>query len=251
MRLSATAVRVAHDGDSTTADHVSIVYEKGGCLYRARARGAVLATGNWVAKHIVRDLPDEYRVAFERCYYAPILIVNVALRNWWFLDKLGISAARWFDGFGFYSTIRQPMIVGRRPTPSHPDKPMVMTFYVPIQRPDLPLADQGPAGRAQLYGASYADYERQILAQMQQLFASGGFDARRDMAGIVLNRWGHASISPPPGFFFGQNGVPAPLNVLRQPFGRIAFSNALGCGQYWSEAASEGKRAVTQVLQKL
>jgi spermidine dehydrogenase len=252
MRLSATAARINHEGDSATAERVSIVYEKGGRLYRVKARGTVLTIGSWVAKHVVSDLPNDYQAALGQFLYEPILMVNVALHNWRFLDKLGFAAARWFDGFGFYSTVRQPMIVGHRPTPFHPDKPMVMTFYVPIQLPDLPLIVHGPAARAQLYGTSYADYERQIVAQMQRMFSSGGFDARRDIAGIVLNRWGHASISPPPGFFFGKDGAPSPLTVLRQPFGRIAFGNSeLSGGQTWPAAIAEGKRALTQVLQAM
>jgi spermidine dehydrogenase len=249
MRLSATTIRVAHEGEPDRADFVKIVYEKSGQLYRVRAKGAVLAIGSWVAKHVVADLPTAYRTAFDQFLYGPILMVNVALTNWRFLDKLGFAAARWFDGFGFYSTVRQPMIVGDRPTPFHPDKPIVMTFYVPIQRPDLPLAAQGPAARMQLYGTSYADYERQLVAQMQRMFAAGGFDARRDIAGIVLNRWGHAFISPPPGFYFGKDGAPSPMAALRQPFGRIAFGNSeLSGNQSWTSATAEGRRAALQIL---
>jgi spermidine dehydrogenase len=249
MRLSATAIRVTHDADPAKSTQVSILYEKGGRLYRIKAKAAVLATGSWVNKHIVADLPDAYRTAMNQFLYAPTMIVNVALRNWRFLDRLGISAARWFDGLGFYSTVMQPMVVGRRPVPFHPDKPIVMTFYVPIQHPDLPLVAQGPAGRAELYGTSYAEYERQILAQMQRMFASAGFDARRDVAGIVLNRWGHARMVAPPGFYFGKNGAPSPLEVLRQPFGRIAFGNAEVSGsQSWPGALTQGHRAITQAL---
>jgi spermidine dehydrogenase len=252
MRLAATAVRINHEGDPGSAAQVSIVYEKGGQLYRVRAKGAVLAIGSWVAKHIVTDLPSEYSAACAQFLYAPILMVNVALRNWRFLDKLGFSAARWFDGFGFYGTLRQPMIIGTRPTPFHPDKPMVMTFYVPLLTPSLPLTAQGPAGRIKLFGTSYADYERQLVAQMQQMFAAGGFDARTEIAGIVLNRWGHAFVSPPPGFFFGKDHAPSPLKILRERFGRIAFGNAELAGlQSWPGAVTEGKRAITQILQAM
>jgi spermidine dehydrogenase len=213
----------------------------------------VLALGSWVAKHIVTDLPSEYRAAFDQFLYGPILMVNVALRNWRFLDKLGFAAARWFDGFGFYSTIRQPMLVGDRPTPFHPDKPIVMTFYVPIQRPDLPLVAQGPASRMQLYSTSYATYERQIVEQMQRMFSPGGFDARRDIAGIVLNRWGHAFLQPPPGFFFGKQGERPPLTVVNERFGRISFGHVTlaGFGGGWEGAAAQGKRALTQLSQTL
>ena len=58
------------------------------------------------------------------------------------------------------------------------------------------------------------------------MFGRAGFDANRDIAGIILNRWGHAYLSPQPGFFFGKNGQPGPGDVLRQtPYGRIAFAN--------------------------
>jgi spermidine dehydrogenase len=251
MRLGSTAMRVSHEGDPKSADHVSVVYEKDGQLYRVRAKGAALCIGSWVAKHIVTDLPSDYGVAFNQFFHGPILMVNVALRNWRFLDKLGFSAARWFDGFGFFATIRRPMVIGDRTTPFHPDKPIVMTFYVPIQRNDLPLAAQGPAGRGLMYGTSYAAYEQQIVAQMQRLFSSGGFNAHRDIAGIVLNRWGHALISPPPGFFFGVDGKPGPRDVIRERFGRISFGHSeLGWGT-WESATLEGKRAISQVLQVL
>ena len=58
------------------------------------------------------------------------------------------------------------------------------------------------------------------------MFASAGFDAEKDIAGLILNRWGHAYLSPQPGFFFGKDGKPAAREVLRKaPFGRIAFAN--------------------------
>ena len=248
IRLSSTAIRVGHEGDAKAADFVSVVYERKGRLYRVRAGAAVLAIGSWAAKHIVSDLPAEYRAAQDRFLYQPILMVNVALRNWRFLDKMGFGAARWFDGFGFFGTIRQPMLTGGSPAPFHPDKPIVMTLYVPIQNPELPLEAQGPVGRAQLYGTSYADYERQIVNQMRRLFASAGFDARRDIAGIILNRWGHAVPMPPPGFFFGEGGKPAPRDILRKRFGRIAFGHSELGRMNWSGATVEGKRAMEQSL---
>ncbi len=110
----------------------------------------------------------------------------------------------------------------------------------------------GPAGRAELYSTSYVDFERQIVTEMERLFAVAGFNARRDVAGIVINRWGHALLSPPPGFYFGKDGKPSPLRVLRKRFGRIAFGHSeLAGGQSWEAAAAEGKRALTQVLEVL
>jgi spermidine dehydrogenase len=253
MRLKSTVVGVMHRGDPRSAEQVDVTYERGGQLYRVKARGVVLAIGSWVARHIARDVPLDYQDALARIPHGPILSVNVALRNWRFLDRLGVSAARWFDGFGFFANVRHPMQVGDRPTVLDPAKPAVLTFYVPFLRPGLPVEAQGPVGRAELYGTSYAEFERKIITQMQRLFAGAGFDARRDLAGIVINRWGHALFSPPPGFFFGKDGKPSPLTVLRERFGRIAFghSELSGTLQSWETAAAQGKRAIGQVLEVL
>ena len=116
-------------------------------------------------------------------------------------------------------------------------------MYVPFPNADLPLAAQGPAGRAQLLATSFADYERQITAQLTTLFAAGGFDARRDIAGIVLNRWGHAFLTAGPGFRFGSEGQPAPSEMAAQPWGRIAFAQSAD----WLGSARSGARAVEQV----
>jgi spermidine dehydrogenase len=84
------------------------------------------------------------------------------------------------------------------------------------------------------------------------MFAGTGFDGRRDIAGIVANRWGHAYCVTPPGFFFDRPGRTAPSNVIRQRHGRVAFGNSdlAGC-QTWEIAVSEGQRATRQVLERL
>jgi len=84
------------------------------------------------------------------------------------------------------------------------------------------------------------------------LFSHAGFDVRRDIVAIVLNRWGHAYLSPQPGFFFGREGAPAPGDVLRhQPFGRVAFANSDLAGiMDHRSSIIEAKRAAGQVLER-
>jgi spermidine dehydrogenase len=104
-----------------------------------------------------------------------------------------------------------------------------------------------------MIGTSFRDYERQIRAQFAEMFAGAGFDARRDIAGIVLNRWGHAYLSPQPGFFFGRDGRPAPREILRNaPFGRIAFANTdLAGAMDHRYSILEAQRAVQQLLDQV
>jgi spermidine dehydrogenase len=242
IRQRATVLEVANRRNGG----VTVTYLRGGERYRVSAKACVLAVGAWVAKRIVRDLPPAHGAALSAYHYAPILIANVALQQWRFLDKLGFSAARWFDGeIGFYANVRKPMMWGgERLAPFHPDKPIVLTLYAPFQEPSLPLEAQGPAARQRLLQASFAQYEEAIIRQLRVMFESAGFVAERDIAGIVLNRWGHAFVMPPPGFFFG--GEVAPADIVDHPFGSIAFGqNGL---QDWFGAVEGGKRAVRSVL---
>jgi len=85
------------------------------------------------------------------------------------------------------------------------------------------------------------------------MFSRFGFDATRDIAGIILNRWGHAYLNPQPGFFFGKDGKPAPSDILRgAPFGRIAFANTDLAGiMDHRTSILEADRAVRQLLDQV
>ena len=252
FRLNSTAIDIRHDGSPDDADHLAVTYYQDGKVKRVRARTVVVSIGGWVARNIVRDMPAAISKAYSQFYYSPILVVNVALRNWRFLDKLGIAAGRWFDGFGRFFAIRRPMVTGDATQPFDPDKPTVMTFYVPFNNPGLPPEAQGVVGRAELLSKSYADYENEIVGQMTTMFAAAGFDAENDIAGIVLNRWGHAYISPQPGFHFGRNGEAAPIDTVKQGFGRIRFGHSELSG-YMSHtrALNEGSRAAIEAMKKI
>jgi spermidine dehydrogenase len=247
IRLNATAVRVEHEGSSQTADTVRVTYLRDGVPYIARARNVIMASGGWINRYVVRDLPDDLHEAYASFANGPVLTANIALHHWRFLDRLGISGARWFEGLGFFGSIVQPVRLGAKPVPFDPGKPTVFTCYVPFLNPGLPPVAQCVLGRAQLLQQSFADLELQIRRQMQSMFGEHGFDARRDIAGLILNRWGHAYICPQPGFFFGRAGQPAPRDVVRKGYGRIAFAHAeLQGNQSWASSAIEAKRASDQ-----
>jgi spermidine dehydrogenase len=249
IRLGATVVAVRHDGSPETSPAVNVTYAVGGELSRVRARAVIVAAGGWIARHIVRDLPPSYAAAYSNFHHGPILVANVAVRNWKPFAKLGITAAHWFDGFGFFVNLRQPMRIDGAPVPLDPSQPAMLTFYIGFPQPGVPIDRQTSEARGLLFGTSYADFEMQIRRQLQQLFGDVGFNARRDIAGVVLNRWGHAYIAPQPGFYFGSAGSPAPLEVIRERYGRIAFGHSeLSGRQSWGRAAQEARRALTQVL---
>jgi spermidine dehydrogenase len=181
------------------------------------------------------------------------MMANVAVRNWRFLYKMGISGCQWFEGIGNYLQIRKLALCGAESPTIGPDSPTVLTIKVLYPYPGKPTEEQGHLGRAELMSTPFREYERQIRGQLSDMFARSGFDASRDIAGIILNRWGHAYLSPAPGFFFGKNGKPAPGEVLRAaPFGRIAFANTdlSGVADHRSSII-EADRAVGQLLDQV
>jgi spermidine dehydrogenase len=130
-----------------------------------------------------------------------------------------------------------------------PDSPIVLTLKVLYPYPGLSTEEQGNRGRMELLSTPYVEYERRVRQQFQDMFGNSGF-TQDDIAGIILNRWGHAYLSPQPGFFFGKDGKPAPRETLRKaPFGRIAFANTdLAGAMDHRFSILEAQRAVNQLL---
>jgi spermidine dehydrogenase len=123
-------------------------------------------------------------------------------------------------------------------------------MYNPFPLPGVPFPEQCTAARLKLFGMSYAQIESGVREQFTRMFGDYGFEANRDIAGIISNRWGHAYIVDPPGFMFGKDGQPAPKEVIRKRFGRLSFGHSeLSGQQMWETAADEGQRAARQAFE--
>ena len=246
VRLDATALRVEHVRVERR-DPLAITYEKGGSLFKVGARAVVMASGGWINKHILADMPPELQAAYDQFSYAPALIVNVALRQWRFVYDLGVTACRWFDeddGIGYCCNIRQNMVTAGHAPVLHPDRPAVLSFYMGLPIPGLPAAVQGATSRARFLATPYMDFEVRLRRQMMSLFGRHGFKPERDIAAIVLNRWGHARLIEPPGFHYGVDGRPSPLERVREGYGRVAIGHSeLNGAQHWGSALEYGQRA--------
>jgi spermidine dehydrogenase len=250
LRLESTAVHVRHEGDPASASSVRIIYVRRGKLHCIRAKAVVMGSGGWVNRNVVGDLPEAYATAYAQFRYGPVLTANVAVRHWRYFDKLGFTVARWFEGLGWHVCVRRNVAWRKDTSPLTPDSPIVLTFYIPLLHPEVDPAVQGMAGRAQLLSTSYLEFERQIREQLSEMFGTSGFDARRDIAGVVLNRWGHAYFAPGPGFFFGSGDSPPPSEVIRKPHGRIVFAHSeLQGNMNMAHAMLEGTRGARQAME--
>jgi spermidine dehydrogenase len=247
FRVRSTAIRIEHVGKASDAA-VRVTYLQNGRAYSVRAQAVVMATGGWITKYIVRDLPASHLAAYNDFVHMPVMIANVALRNWRPMYNLGLTSFKWKGDLGSACAIKRPMYVGDFQPPLDPDRPTVISLTYPICPPGADVRTNVKVGRAELYATPFAEYERRIREHFTRLFGAGGFDARKDIGGIILNRWGHAWIVPTPGFYFGRNGAKAGREIIREPFGRIAFGHSeLHGNQHWGPAAAEGSRAFDQI----
>ena len=253
MRLRCTVVRIEHEGEPHKSDFVRVIYMRDGKAFSLKARTVVMTSPQFVNRHVVSDLDSAHRDAADHFHYAAVASVNVAVTNWRFLYKMGISGARWFGGFGEWTEVRNPMVCGSDLETFGPDSPVFLTLYVPFMYPGLPVAEQCTRGRFELISTPYSEIERKVTEQLSEMFSGSGFDAKKDIAGIILNRWGHGFIIAPPGFYFGRDGKPAPRDVFRkQTFGRISFGHSDVIGDPSSTAAiEEGHRAAEQAINLL
>lgn len=259
IRCRSTAVDVHHEGPPETAETVSVTYIDNGTgeIRRVAGRRVIMCTGQWVNKYIVTDAPEDLREAMDQFNHAPMLILNVAVRNWKFIEKLGAPALRWYDGIGWFTNLRAPMSVDGEHMPMEPDKPAILTFYIPywnfaknIDFENTPVRAHCITSRQALFDMSFEEIETKIREQLSNTFSEYGFDHERDIAAIVANRWGHAYVVPEVGFFYGKDGTPAPKDIVSKGFGRIRFGHSEVSGiQLWPKACGEGERAAKQVLE--
>jgi spermidine dehydrogenase len=133
IRLDSTVVRVEHLGEPSKADFASVTYSNDGRLYRIKAKTVVMAGGGWITKDVVCDLDETRRNAYEQFNYSAYMTANVAVRNWRFLYKLGISSATWFEGFGRYVNIRKSATFGVDTAEVGPYLPTVLTLSSILQ----------------------------------------------------------------------------------------------------------------------
>ena len=250
IRLNSTAVRVKHLGDAAGAKEVEVSYVRGGKLYTAKAKNAILACWHVVIPYICEELPEKQKEALASAQKVPLLYTNVALHNWTSFQKLGTSSVY---APGMYHTsvnLDLPVSMGGYEFPRTPDEPIVVHMMKAACSPGHPARQQHIAGRMELYTTSFETMERNIREQLARTLGPGGFDPARDIAAITVNRWPHGYAYEYNSLFdsFWLEGGETPCEVARKPHGRIAIANAdAGAYAYTDEAINQAWRAVGEI----
>ena len=121
--------------------------------------------------------------------------------------------------------------------------------HVPAQPGGGTVRERFRAGREQLLAMTFEDFEAKIRDELTRMLGPGGFDAERDIAGIIVNRWGHGYS------YFGdplldeRDAEPPTYVTARARAGNVAIANSDSVLTPFAHAAiDQGHRAVGELL---
>ena len=260
IRLNSTVLNVRHDGDVASAKEVVVSYSPSnsgsGKLNDVRARACVMASWNMMIPYIIPDLPAAQKTALAHNVKAPIVYTSVLVRNWKAFERLGISSVSCPTMYHDTVALPEAVDLGALRHSASPEEPIVLSLTRYPNVPGLPRKEQHRAGRAELLSTTFETFERNIRDQLARILSPGGFDPRRDILGIMVNRWGH-------GYSYTYNSLYDPLDwvftetdrrpcvLARQPYGLISIANADAAASPHTDAAFlTAHWAVEQVLSR-
>jgi spermidine dehydrogenase len=245
IRLNSTAVEARNVNDG-----VEVAYVRGGRAARIAARHCVLACYQAMIPYIAPEATPEQRAALHANVRAPLVYVNVVVRNWqpWhtlgiaYIDNPGGTYAAYLDfpvsidGYRFSADPSQPICIHLYHTPTAPNQ-------------GLDMRQQFRAGRARLYTMSFDDFEREIRDELTRMLGSAGFDFDRDVTAITVNRWPHGYSYSPTTLFDDPKQQALIARLARQKLGHIAIANSdSGWDAYTHIAIDQAHRAVGELL---
>jgi spermidine dehydrogenase len=251
IRLSSSVLRVKHNGNPESASDVEIIYADSNGLHSVSAGHIVLACWHRVIPYLTDEISTEQRLALNDQHKVPLMYNNVVLKNWQAFDKLKIDR---FAARGHYwpsVSIDFPVSMGSYQFAQTPDDPVVLHFSKVVVNGDSTSArDQARAGRYELAETPFEELERSMRDLLARALSGGDFDPAEDIAAITINRWSHgyAYEYMRPWDAFWPDG-PLPIEMARQPWGRIAIANAdSGAYAYAHSAIDQAVRAVRDLL---
>jgi len=252
LRLNASVVKVAHDGQPDSAKSVTVTYSENGKLKTVQAGHVVLACWHRVIPYLSNELQPEQVDALNDQQKVPLIYANVLIRNWEAFAKLGIKGFDAPSSFWSGAEIDSPVSMGDYKFADQASDPVLLHLSkVPLgDERGLPSREQSSAGRRYLITLSFEEMEREIRDMLGRALSDGGFDPARDIKAITANRWSHgyAYEYMRPWDSFWPDGK-LPIEAARKSWGRIAIANSdSGAYAYVHSAIDQAARAVRDLL---
>ena len=247
IRLSSTAVRVANRAGAGA----DVVYVRDGKPVKVAARHVVMACWNMIIPYLVPDLPEPQKAALHELVKGPLVYVSVALNNWRAFAKAGLAGVQcpggWYSGF----SLDRGTEMGGLSRSKTPDEPALVHLTRIPTAFGLSEHDQDRAGRAELLEMPFATFEANLVDLFERTLGPYGFDAKRDIAAIVINRWPHGYAPEYNALWDAKtdDDPEAPHLIGRARFGAIAIANSDSARAAYTDAAiDQAWRAVNELL---
>lgn len=107
------------------------------------------------------------------------------------------------------------------------------------------------ASRRLLLRATFRDYEAAIRRDLSRMLGPGGFDDRRDIRAITVNRWSH-------GYSWGLNtlvddesAAQAAMRLARRRIGNVVIANSDSGWSAYAHSAIDGAHRAVGELSRL
>jgi spermidine dehydrogenase len=244
IRLNSTAVDVRNVDRG-----VEVAYVSGGEVTRVAAAGCVLACYQAMIPYIAPEAGDEQRAALHDNVRAPLVYVNVAVRNWRPWHELGLASID-NPGGTYAAALDFPVSLGGYRFSADPSAPACLHLLHTPCAPNrgLNMREQYRAGRARLYSMSFGDFEHEIRDELGRMLGAAGFDFDRDVAAITVNRWPHGYAYTPTPLYDEPQAQARIAALARRRIGRIAIANSdSGWDAYTQVAIDQAHRAVVEL----
>ncbi len=251
LRLNSTVVNVVNTKDDK---QVEVTYVKDGVTHRVNAKHSIMACYNHIVPYLCPEAAAEQKQALDWPEKVPVVFINVALRNWQAFAKLGVK--RIYSPESDFGTfwLDFPVSMGEHQFSQDPSQPIILHIpYVPsVPGANLTPREQFKASRHKLYAMSFEDFETKIFDQLNRMLGEGGFEAKRDIAGMTVNRWPHgytyqySDLYDAPQGIWGEAG---PHVTGRKQIKRISIANSDSHAQAYTQSAIDAAyRAVQEQL---
>jgi spermidine dehydrogenase len=229
---------------------VDILCERNGEVLRIRCHNAIYAGYFAMLPYVCKELPARQRSLLSKAIRAPLVYVNVAMRNWRPWAKLGTHLINNPTGFYSYLKLDYPVSLGRYRFARTPDEP-ILVHLTHIPRFAADPMDRREAlrdARRELYIRPFHDFETALREELTRILGPGGFNADQDIAGITVNRWGH-------GYAYDPNPLSDPKSsggeakAARASVGRISLAGSDAAWDAYAHAAiDEAHRAAAELV---
>jgi spermidine dehydrogenase len=248
IRLNATAVHARHTSNRRGVD---VTYVHAGKPRTVRAKHCILACYNSAIPYLCPEMPESQRADLAYNVKVPLVYTKVAVPHWrWFADER-LRFVYFTNDFYKQVELDYPVSLGDYRFGSSPDEPMVLHMcHVPMFD-DIQGPEQWRAGRREMLGRPFADFEHHVRDQLDQAIGHAGFDAERDIEAITVNRWPHGYAYSPdllwePKY---ESESDKPWVRGRRQFGRISIANSDAAASADTDAAiQQGYRAAHEAL---